>query len=69
MLFFAVFWTKLVFKCFRIICKSLKKPHNLGYLSTSSLKYECPPLFEHLLAKTLQVHVVVVNTSKHDVSL
>ena len=67
MLFFAVFfWTKLVFECFGIICKSLKKPHNLVYFNTSSLKYECPPPFERLLAKTLTCHGYVhIHTCIH----
>ena len=35
------------------------KSLNLVYLNTSSLKYECQPSFEHLLAKTLLVRYLV----------
>ena len=44
MLFLLFFVTKVVFKWFRIICKSLKKPHKLVFFfNISSLKYKCPP--------------------------
>ena len=63
MLFLLFLERKLAFKCFGIICESFKKSHNLVYLNTSSLKYECPqPSFELLLAKTLHIVFITART-------
>ena len=58
MLFFAVFWTKLVFNCFGLFVKAWKTL----FINSSSLKYECPPPFEHLLAKTLGQHMAELSS-------